>query len=197
MRIRELTSINQLYFGYEDIARALKISPASARVSASRYVRLGLLMRLKRNTYVSRDRWQAASREERFGLANLGQTPSYISLLTALDYHEITTQIQRELIESVAVKRTKELSLYSSIFRYTKISRALYFGFIRQQEFFIATPEKAFLDAVYLMSFGRYALDLSAIDYEKLNRDEIRRLSRHCPMKTRKMLETHENLGKA
>jgi hypothetical protein len=49
MKTIELNSINRFYFGYEDIARALKIRPASARVSASRYVRLGLLMRLKRN----------------------------------------------------------------------------------------------------------------------------------------------------
>lgn len=55
MKIGELNSITQLYFGYEDIARALKISPASARVSASRYVRLGLLLRLKRNTYLLRE----------------------------------------------------------------------------------------------------------------------------------------------
>jgi predicted transcriptional regulator of viral defense system len=197
MKTRELSSINQLYFGYEDIARALKIRPASARVSASRYVRLGLLMRLKRNTYVSRERWQAASREERFALANLGQTPSYISLMTALDYHEITTQMQRGFIESVAVKRTKEISLNGSVFRYTKVSRALYFGFIRQQDFFIATPEKAFLDAVYLMSFGRYALDLSAIDYEKLNCKEFRRMSRNYPSRTRKILEKHGYFGPA
>jgi predicted transcriptional regulator of viral defense system len=188
MKTSELNSINQLYFGCEDIARALAINPASARVSASRYVRLGLLLRLKRNTYVLSERWRAASREERFLLANLGQAPSYISLLTALDYHEITTQVQRGLIESVAVKRTKELSLNGSIFHYTKISSALYFGFTRQQNFFIATPEKAFLDAVYLISFGRYALDLSAIHDEKLNRKEIHRISRNYPLKTMKIL---------
>jgi len=197
MKTRELSSINQLYFGYEDIARALKIRPASARVSASRYVRLGLLIRLKRNIYVLRERWQTASREERFALANLGQTPSYISLMTALDYHEITTQVQRGIVESVAVKRTKEISLNGSVFRYTKVSRAGYFGFIRQQQFFIATPEKALLDAIYLMSFGRYALDLSAIDDEKLNRKEIRRMSRNYPPQTRKMLEKNGYLGPA
>lgn len=195
MKTRELSSINQLYFGYEDIARALKISPASARVSASRYVRFGLLMRLKRNIYVPRERWQTTSREERFTLANLGQAPSYISLMTALDYHEITTQVQQGIVESVAVKRTKEISLNGSVFRYTKVNRALYFGFIRQQEFFIASPEKALLDAVYLMSFGRYALDLSAIDGDKLNRREIRRMSRNYPPKTRKMLEKNGYLG--
>lgn len=197
MKINELNSITRLYFGYEDIARALKIRPASARVSASRYVRLGLLIRLKRNIYVLRERWQTASREDRFALANLGQSPSYISLMTALDYHEITTQVQRGIIESVAVKRTKEISLNGSMFRYTKLSRALYFGFIRQQEFFIATPEKALLDAAYLMSFGRYALDLAAIDDEKLNRKEIRRMSRNYPPKTRSMLEKYGYLGPA
>ena len=75
MKTRELNSINQLYFGYEDIARALKISPASARVSASRYARLGLLMRLKRNIYVPKERWQTTSREERFTLATWGRPP--------------------------------------------------------------------------------------------------------------------------
>jgi predicted transcriptional regulator of viral defense system len=197
MKTSELNSINRLYFGCEDIARTLAISPASARVSATRYVRLGLLMRLKRNTYVLRERWLSASREERFALANLGQSPSYISLMSALDYHEITTQLQRGLIESVAVKRTKEFSLNGSIFRYTKISRTLYFGFIRQKEFFIATPEKAFLDALYLMSFGRYALDLAAIDSGKLNRKALRQMSRNYPRQTRKMLKKHGYLGSA
>lgn len=197
MKTSELNAINRLYFGCEDIARALAISPASARVSATRYVRLGLLMRLKRNTYVLMERWLAASREERFVLANLGQSPSYISLMSALDYYEITTQLQRGLIESVALKRTKEFSLNGSIFRYTKISRTLYFGFIRQKEFFIATPEKAFLDALYLMSFGRYALDLAAIDYAKLNRKELRQMSRNYPPQTRKMIKKHGYLGSA
>jgi len=117
--------------------------------------------------------------------------------MSALDYHEITTQLQRGLIESVAIKRTKEFSLNGSIFRYIKIIRTLYFGFIRQQEFFIATPEKAFLDAVYLMSFGRYALDLAAIDPGKLNRKELRQMSRNYPPQTRKILNKHGYLGTA
>lgn len=196
MRIHELHSITRLYFGYEDIARALKISQESARVSASRYVRLGLLLRLKRNIYMLSERWRAADRAERFALANLGQSPSYISLLSALDYYEITTQIQRGFIESMAIRRTRELSVGDGIFRYAKIKRALYFGFVRQQGFFIAAPEKAFLDAMYLMSFGRYALDLAAIDKGKLDRKEIARMSRRFPLKTREMLAKHGYLEK-
>lgn len=195
MKINELSSITRLYFSHRDIARALRISPSSAKVSASRYVQHGFLLRLKPDIYVLRERWRAASREERFALANLGQSPSYISLMTALDYHEITTQVQRELIESVAIKRTKELSLNGCIFRYTKIRSALFAGFTRQQGVFIATPEKAFVDAAYLMSFGRYALDLASIDEKKFNRKELARLSRSYPLKTRKLLGKHGYLG--
>jgi len=197
MRIQELNSIGHLYFGYEEIARALRISLESAKVSASRYVRLRLLMRLKRNIYVLSERWRAASRIERFALANLGQSPSYISLLSALDYYEVTTQVQQGRIDSVAIKRTRELSLGDSIFRYTKIKRALYFGFVRQQGIFIAAPEKAFLDAMYLVSLGRYALDFAAIDSEKLDRKEIARMSRKFPLKTREILEKYGYPGTA
>jgi hypothetical protein len=44
----------------------------------------------------------------------------------------------------------------------------LYQGFKKEKGFFIATPEKMLLDAIYLMSYGRYALDMSAIDPKKL-----------------------------
>jgi predicted transcriptional regulator of viral defense system len=191
MKILELKNIPKLYFGYQDISRVLGISESSARVSASRYVRQGALVRIKRNMYVLREVWNAAAREQKFLLANMGQTPSYISLMTALDYYEITTQVQRDFVESIAVKRTKELPVNGHIFRYSTIASNLYFGFKKEKGFFIATPEKALLDALYLMSYGRYALDTSALDAAKLDRDEIKRLSMEFPMRTQNRLNKH------
>jgi predicted transcriptional regulator of viral defense system len=191
MKLTQLGSIKKLYFGYEDVAKALGISSDSARVTVSRYVSQGLLVRVKRNIYVLREKWNAASREEKFQLANLGQVPSYISIMTALDYYEITTQMQREFIESVAVTRTKEIYVPGSVFRYTRISNPLYYGFCKHQGFFIATPEKAFLDAIYLMSFGRYHLDLASLDRDRIKRGEVRRMISTFPLKTKKLLEKH------
>jgi predicted transcriptional regulator of viral defense system len=189
MKILELKKIKKLYFGYEDISRALEISPASAKVTASRYTRQGILLRLKRNMYVLRDAWNIAGREEKLLLANVGQVPSYISLMTALDYYEITTQVQRDFFESVALKRSKEIHMNGSVFRYVKIAGNLYNAFKKEKGLFIATPEKALLDAFYLMSYGRYSLDLSSLDETKLDRKEIERLSRQFPLKTKKMLK--------
>ena len=188
MKLAELNGIDKLYFGYEEIARAFNISLSSAKVTASRYVRQGLLLRMKRNLYVRRDVWNATGTAERFSLANLGQVPSYISLTSALEYYDMTTQVQRDFFESVAIKRTKEITLNGSIFRYSKIDRELYFGFRKENGFFIATPEKALLDAFYLMSFGRYSLDIPALDSGKLDNGEIKHLSEAFPLRTRRML---------
>jgi predicted transcriptional regulator of viral defense system len=191
MKLLRLNNISKFYFGYEDIAKALGISADSAKVSASRYVKQGILVRVKRNIYVLRNVWKAAGREEKFKLVNLGQVPSYISLMSALDYYEITTQVQRDFFESAAIKRTKEIEINGSIFKYIKINSAYYFGFKKEKDFFIATPEKALVDAFYLMSYGRYALDISALSQEKLDRKEIRRISNVFPLKTRRLLEKY------
>ena len=152
MKLAELARIKKLYFGHEEISRVFGITAASAKVTASRYVGPGLLLRKKKNLYVRREVWNAAARDEKFVLANLGQVPSYLSLSTALDYYEITTQVTRNFFESVAVKRTKEILLDGSVFRYAKVTGTLYFGFKKEKGFFIATPEKALLDAFYLLS---------------------------------------------
>ena len=184
----DLNKIRKPYFGYEEIARVRGISLDSAKVTASRYARQGLLVRLKKNLYILREVWNAASKEDKFRLANLGQSPSYVSLMTALDYYEITTQVQQDFFESVAVRRTKEIQVNGSVFRYSKIDEKLFFEFKRENGFFIASPEKALLDAFYLMSYGRYALDISALDADKLNRQMIKQLSSEFPLKTRNML---------
>lgn len=193
----DLNKIRKPYFGYEEIARVRGISLDSAKVTASRYVRQGLLLRLKKNLYVRREVWNAASKEDKFRLANLGQSPSYISLMTALDYYEITTQVQQDFFESVVIRRTKEIQVNGSVFRYSKIDERLFFEFKKENGVFIASPEKALLDAFYLMSYGRYTIDIFALDADKLDRKIIKQLSREFPLKTRNMLNKHGYLQAA
>ena len=197
MKFLKLQNIQKLYFGHEDIARALGITLQSAKVTANRYIKHGLLIRLKRNIYVLREKWTSIDREQEFLLANIIQVPSYISLMTALDYYEITTQIQRDFIESIAVKRTKGVEIEQTFFNYTKINTDLYSGFSRTRGFFIAAPEKAFLDAVYLMSFGRYSFDIPSIDFSKLNREKIEHMARLFPLKTQSFINKNEYFREA
>lgn len=196
MTYPKLKKIRKLYFGYEDIARALGVTANSAMVSASRYVAGGFLVRLKRNLYLLRERWEALTVEETFSLANLIEVPSYISLMTALSYYEITTQIQRDFIESLAIKRTKKIEISGKTFSFTRMDKALYFGFVRDNGFFIATPEKAFLDALYLTSFKKYRFDMTSVDFTKLDMKKIKIMIKLFPKKTQGALKKYGHLTK-
>ena len=191
MKMLDLNKISKLYFGYEDISRILGISLASARVTASRYSAQGILIRLKRNMYVLREKWIRLERVEQFQIANLIQAPSYVSLMSALDYYQITTQMQQDFVESLTVKRTKEKEIEKVIFNFSKIKKSLYFGFTKENEFFIASPEKAFLDAVYLMTQGRYNFDMDSIDIDRLDKTLLKKNVAIFPPGTQKFLENY------
>jgi len=56
---------------------------------------------------------------------------------------------------------------------------------------------KALLDAFYLMSYGRYALDISDLDAEKFDRNEIEILGSAFPLKTQNLLKKYGYLKTA
>jgi hypothetical protein len=186
MKIAKLDEINKLYFTTGDIAKALAIGRASAKVSANRYCASGYILRVKRGLYILKSRWNASVEKDLFTIANVLQVPSYISLTTALSYYGVTTQLQQGYIESIALKRTKVVDIGEVSFNYTRIGKRLYSGFTREAGFFIASPEKAFLDALYLSLFGKYSFDTSSIDKGKLNGRKLRELSRDLPLKVKK-----------
>jgi len=197
MNYAKIRLLNKFYFSYRDISRAFGISLASGRVAAARLVKSGDITRIKRGLYILSQRWGLPSLEERFMLANLIQVPSYVSLMTALSYYEITTQLQRDFIESVAYYRTKLVEVKEGSFNYSKINRKLYFGFSKVKGFFIASPEKAFLDAIYLKSLRKYNFDLTSINPGKLDMKQIKLMSDKYPLLTRKLLFKYGYLKKA
>ena len=165
----KLNNSDKLYLSTEDIAKILSINNKSARVSAARYFKKGFLIRLKRDLYITKENFSNLTENEIYMLANILQVPSYISLTTALGYYNISTQQQQNFIESIGQKRTKEVSVQNLKFTFTLIKKELYEGFTLNDNIFIAMPEKALFDAVYLTSLGKYNCDFDSINFKKIN----------------------------
>ncbi len=186
MRYPELRRLkDRLYFTIEDVQDVLGIKPESARVLCTRYTKNGIFTRLKRNFYVLSESWDNFSQEDYLKISNILQVPSYISFMTALSFYEITTQVQRDYFESASVKRSIKFKIKNITFNFYKLKKQYYFDFIKKGDLFIATREKAFLDAVYLYSFGKYKFDLSSLDLEKLDTGKINKILKVYPQKTR------------
>ncbi len=172
------------YFTLADVAQNFSLQPASARVLCSRYVRQGLLVRFKNNFYTTAWAWEGLARQDLFKIANVLQVPSYISLMTALAYYEVTTQAQNNYQESVCLKRSVAYNVRGAVFSYVKLQSQYYGDFIKKDGIFIATKEKAFLDAAYLYSFGKYKFDVDSLDLKKLELKNLKRLLKNYPQKT-------------
>lgn len=179
----------KLFFTVRDLAQTVGVKPASARVLCSRYVRKGIFVRLKNDFYVLDQAWEAMGREDRFRLANFLQVPSYVSLLTALSWQGVSSQVPRGCVESIGLRRSVRFEAREFVFRYYRIQKSRYFDFVSQKGFFIATPEKAFVDTVYLCSLGRYAADFTAMETQKLDRGRLKHVLKAFPERTRRTAE--------
>ena len=179
----------KIYFTVEDVSQSFGLKPASARVFCSRYVRQGLLVRLKNNIYTTAWKWEALTRQDLFKIANVLQVPSYISLMTALAYYDVTTQAQSNYQESVCLKRSITYNVREAVFSYVKLQRQYYGDFIKMDGIFIATKEKAFLDAAYLYSFGKYKFDVDSLDMKKLELKKLKNLLKNYPKKTKETVK--------
>lgn len=73
---------------------------------------------------------------------------SYVSMLAALKFHELTTQ-RPIAIEVVSQKRHRPLEVEGYKIIFIKLKRELMFGHVRRRNAFIAEPEKAILDSLY------------------------------------------------
>jgi predicted transcriptional regulator of viral defense system len=190
MNINSLRQISDLCFDAQTIARQLGISLASARVTAARYVEREHLVRLKANLFVLRERWDRLTRVEQFRLANRLQVPSYVSLTSALAYYEISTVIQPAFVESVATRRTRTFPVVDMTFRYCKLAADLYAGFVKRDDMFIALPEKAVLDCLYLERQNAYTLDRTAINWERLDQEQLLLWAQVFPTTVRKEIRS-------
>lgn len=175
---------NRLCFTVDELAAAARIRPESARVLASRYAQKGIFIRLKNNLYVLGQKWQNLAQGDFLAIANRLQVPSYVSFMTALMFYEVTSQVQRGFVESASLKRSISFDARDTSFNFYKLKKAYYFGFSRQDNIFIASKEKAFVDMVYLYGLGKYRFDASSLDLKKLDKNLIKDILKTFPAKT-------------
>ncbi|GAB4298047.1 MAG: hypothetical protein Kow0098_22870 [Ignavibacteriaceae bacterium] len=190
MRATELNKINKLIISLEDIAKKLSISKESAKVSANRYIKNGSLLKIKRDFYITPNNYEKLNEKELFQIANMIQVPSYISLTSALSYYNISTQQLQGIIESVTANKTNSFRLKEINFKFILVKKNLYKGFKLENEIFIAEPEKAFADALYLSALSRYNCDFDAINFDKLNKTAITAYIKDTNKKTIKFWDT-------
>jgi predicted transcriptional regulator of viral defense system len=125
----------------------------SVRRQLDRWVKSGRLIQLRRGVYSVVPPYRAEAPHP-FLVANHLRKPSYVSLQSALSYYGMIPEVV-PVTTSVTTGRpeTLETPLGSFVFRHLK--KAAFFGYAqveisKGQSAFLASPEKALLDLIYL-----------------------------------------------
>jgi predicted transcriptional regulator of viral defense system len=127
-----------------------------------RYVKSGKLYPLRRGIYAK----DAAY--DKFELASRIYTPAYISFETVLAIHGITFQYYDQIFAASYLSRA--ISVDSQSYEYRKLKYNLLInttGIDIKENYFIASPERALLDVLYLNK-EYYFDNLSSVRWDKI-----------------------------
>lgn len=135
------------------ILRAGNISHDEIKVQLARWVKSGKLIQLRRGLYTLSAPYRKTEPHP-FLIANRFKKASYVSLQSALSYHGLIPEYVPQ-VTSVTAGRPEFLQTPAGSFIFKHIRKEFFLGFRSEevqpaQYAFIATPEKALLDLVYL-----------------------------------------------
>ena len=107
--------------------------------------------------------------------------PSYVSLLPAFSYYGLTEQ-EPVVFSIVSLKRHKNMVAEGKKIEFLSIRRDRFFGYKKNNNAFIAEPEKAILDALYFnrLAFSyteeavKNGIDAGVLDATKLKEYALR-----------------------
>ncbi len=172
---RKLKDKRLLLFSATDICRLFGATKVAATFLLHRYSKKGFIVRVKRGLYVFPD----ALPPELF-IANKMYKPSYVSLEFALSYHRVIPETVYEMT-SVTTKSTRRFETLGKIYSYRRVKIAAFTGYITEKQkgfsFFVADPEKAFVDTNYFRMFDGLK-PISRFDKEKINPEKALRYAK-------------------
>jgi len=118
--------------------------------------------------------------------------PSYVSLLSALRFHNLTEQMPR-IIYVLSHKRHRPLpSLNGFRVEFKRIKKEMMYGYGRVDDVFVASPEKAVIDMLYLNEFVGYAeeaIELGKLDYNLLEDYAVRSGVKTLEKRVKKLID--------
>jgi predicted transcriptional regulator of viral defense system len=148
-------------------------------VQLSRWVKSGRLIQLRRGVYAIAEPYRQREPHP-FLVANSLRKNSYVSLQSALAFHGMIPEYV-PVCTSVTTGRSEQLETALGVYAYRRISSEYFFGCGQQevasnQHAFVASPEKALLDLVYLTPGGgkiAYLRELRLQHTEAIDRETL------------------------
>lgn len=104
-----------------------------------------------------------------FEIANYLYKPSYISLESALSFYGILPQFVYS-VTSVTTRKSKKFLFQNKEYVFSHLNENVFWGYEKNNNILIASPEKALIDSLYFVSKNLIDLDFLELDLSVINK---------------------------
>ena len=177
------------FYTVSDLAKATGLAKPSLYVFLARWTKAGLLRRLGTGFYGLPD---VAPDLERLG--NEYCFPSYLSFESALARFGVLSQ-SPYVLSFATPRRSRRLKLSWIEIEYRQLRTELFFGYELENGVYVALPEKALCDQLYMKSLGRAELDVPSLNLSPIRKSVLAEFLQRFPERTRR-LETELGLAR-
>lgn len=173
--IRTLQSLDRGFFTTADLEKITGLEKRSLKVSLHRLVKKEVLTRLRRGVYQLSLTMVDVKR-----IANQLYYPSYLSFESAFSHYGMLSQIP--FTETFAtIRKSKKMILAHTEIEFTQLKKDLFFGYTFKHDIYIAEPEKALLDELYMIGRGKRTLDIKELDLRKIDGERFNTYAKKFP----------------
>ena len=180
--IKRMTAFNKSYFTVGDLEKILGLKRESLYVTLNRLTKSGVFVRLRKNVYILFTQMNDAEK-----IANEMYYPSYLSFEKALSVYGILSQTPYTYTFAT-IKPSKKMMIGDFEVEYSHIKKELFFGYVLKNGKYIALPEKALLDELYLVSRGVRSLNIEELDLKEINKERLADFAQKYPVYINKLL---------
>ncbi len=170
--LQTLQASGKKVFTSADLQKILQTnSDGYAYVLAGKLVKEMVLERVSKGYYIL-----SSNRPSDFEVANILYRPSYVSLDSALNYYGILVQSPQQVM-SVSTKRAENIEKNGKTFAYMHLDQKYFGDYQKIDDFLIASPEKALVDAMFFTALGRSTLSIEELNLQSVDKKKVREIA--------------------
>lgn len=181
--VKQLDNFPQTYFSLTHLQVFFGKKKSALKPLVSRLVKSGILVRATSSYYrLFSKPWNIEN------LATNLYYPSYLSLEKVIGDTGILNQ-KAYTYMFVTTRKTKKMTIEGQAIEFRQIIPNLFFGYFDAKGYYLAYPEKAFLDCLYFMSLGKGYLDFEELNLRLLQKKRLFSYLKKFPPRVKKLFE--------
>ena len=181
-----LENTGKTYYSLSELKKFYPNKGTSIKVLLSNWTKRKMIYHLGRGVYTFN-----LSAVDYLSLGNFLNSESYLSFEYALFHYHLIDQVP-SVITYATLKRSRKVKMQPWVFEYTHLKKELFFGYELNNKVYIATPEKALADLLYVASRGKRLIEIDTLCKDGVNKKELKKVLKRFPLYVIKLAKKYQ-----